>query len=106
MSFWYLQFPLPPRLIMDPVHYTLLEKLRQKFDQFKKHVCCLNLHKFYNFNKFFHFFRSPLEANRPLDRPLDKPKPPKPSAKVQKRTNNQNEFHEKTVEIDEIYETM
>ena len=43
--------------------------------------------------------------NRPLDGPLDKPKPPKPSAKVQKRTHNQNEFHEKTVEIDEIHET-
>ena len=84
---------------MDPVHYTLLEKLRQKFDQFKKHVCCLNLHKFYNFNKFFHFFRSPIEANgplnRPLDGPLDKSKPLKPSAKVQKRTHNQNEFYEK-----------
>ena len=95
---------------MDPVCYTLFEKLKLKFAQFhsfskdngcckKNNGCCLILHTFYHFNQFFHFFRSPIEANgplnRPLDGPLDKPKPPKPSAKVQKRTHNQNEFHEK-----------
>ena len=78
------------------VRYTLIEKLRLKFAKF--HNFSKN-NKFYHFNKFFHFFRSPIEANRPLNRPLDGPldktKPPKPSAKVQKRTHNQNEFHEK-----------
>ena len=57
--------------ISSKIISTLLEKLRLKFAQF--HNFSKN-NKFYHFNKFFHFFRSPIEANRPLD----KPKPPKP----------------------------
>ena len=53
---------------------------------FQNNKCCLILHTFYHFNEFFHFFRSwrngPL--NIPLDGPMDKPKPPKPSAKSKK----------------------
>ena len=62
---------------MDPVRYTLLEKLRLKFAQFqnfsKNNGCCLILHQFYHFNTSYNFFRSPIEPNEPLDRPLDGP---------------------------------